>query len=113
MPAGLFHPSSSASTWAGRTSSTVDEFCAEENISASTYYKLKRLGLAPAELMILPKVIRITPQARRDWHAMVRARAQSADIQLEVARKRELARVAGKRAAKSAAHVSRKHRRSG
>jgi hypothetical protein len=91
---------------AAEASKTIEEFCTVENIAISTYYKLKKLGLGPDELVILPKVIRITPQAHRDWHAHMKARAQSAEAQLEMARQRQLASVAGKRGAKSPSHYS-------
>jgi CRISPR/Cas system-associated protein Csm6 len=86
------------------TSKTIEQFCEVENISISTYYKLKRLGLSPAELAILPKVIRITPQAHALWREQTMARATSEAAQLETERRRQLAKMAGERSAKSPAH---------
>jgi hypothetical protein len=45
---------------------TIPEFCALEQISESSYYKLKALGLNPRELRC-NSIVRITPQARLDW----------------------------------------------
>jgi hypothetical protein len=46
---------------------SIDEFCTLERISAPTYHKLKRLGLGPREMRI-GRIIRISPEARLDWH---------------------------------------------
>jgi hypothetical protein len=45
---------------------TIPEFCAAEQISESSYYKMKAQGLGPRELRV-NSVVRITPQARLDW----------------------------------------------
>ncbi len=92
----------------GACSQTIKEFCVAERISVSTYYALKRSGLAPDELHITPKTIRITPEAHRDWRALMQERAKSEAATLEIERRRGLAVVAGKRAAESADHVSRR-----
>jgi hypothetical protein len=53
-------------------SQTIGEFCASERISRSMYYKLRRLGLGPRE-MVICTARRISPEARADWR---RAREQ-------------------------------------
>jgi hypothetical protein len=47
---------------------TIPEFCEQERISDSTFYKLRRAGFGPAELR-LPgtEVVRITPAAIAEW----------------------------------------------
>jgi hypothetical protein len=45
---------------------TIPSFCESEAISESTYYKLKRLGKGPREMLIEGSV-RISPEAKADW----------------------------------------------
>jgi hypothetical protein len=47
---------------------SVDEFCVLERISKSYYYKLRQAGGGPREIK-LGRSIRITPSARREFHA--------------------------------------------
>jgi hypothetical protein len=89
---------------------TVGQFCAAEGICPATFYKLRRQGLGPVETRILGAV-RISPQARRDWHAALAARAQGDAARLEAARKHAQASAAGKAAAKSPLHVNATGRR--
>ena len=56
---------------------SIEEFCFLENLSRSLYYKLKRMALGPEETRIL-NLVRISPEARAKWHAMLAARRQSA-----------------------------------
>jgi len=93
---------------------SIDEFCATENICPATYYKLKRQGFGPAELR-LPgtNIIRVTPEARRAWHALMAEQAQSEQAQLEERRRQEGARRAALAAALSPRHVSKVGKRSG
>jgi hypothetical protein len=45
---------------------TLPEFCESERISLAFYYKLKRLGLGPRE-MVIGRAKRISPEARAEW----------------------------------------------
>ena len=47
---------------------TIPSFCESNAISESKYYELKRRGLQPREMEI-DGIIRITPEAERDWRA--------------------------------------------
>lgn len=88
---------------------TQKEFMFLENVSESTYYKMKRLGHGPKETIIpvdAMYLVRITAQARRDWHAQLEALAQSEAGQLMAKRRVELATQAGKLAAASPKHIS-------
>src|SRR5690349_16031434 len=49
---------------------TREEFCKLENISLSTYHKMKRNGTGPIELHYPGQsIVRITAQSRLDWQA--------------------------------------------
>jgi hypothetical protein len=84
---------------------TVAEFCECERISKYTFYKLKKMRLAPATLWILGTA-RITPEARRDWREMMQRRQQQAAVKLERERRVKIASVAGKISAASPLHAS-------
>ena len=86
---------------------SIEEFCFLENLSRSLYYKLKRMRLGPEETRIL-NLVRISPEARAKWHAMLAARRQSAAAALESERKRVQTAQAGKLAAASPLHVSKR-----
>ena len=45
---------------------SINEFCQRQKICPATYYKLKRRGLAPAELRF-GNIVRITPEAEAAW----------------------------------------------
>jgi hypothetical protein len=88
---------------------TIKEILILENMSLSTYYKLKRHGLGPVETTVpIPGMnfIRITAQARRDWHAKLAALQASEAGELESKRRKAHAAQAGKIAAASPSHVS-------
>ena len=75
----------------GRGMYSLAEFLQRNNISAATYYKMKRRGLAPREVRF-GTVVRISADAEREWirkleaesdersenAAMLRRRAQDA-----------------------------------
>jgi hypothetical protein len=82
-------------------------FCYVENISKAKYYELKKRGLAPDETNI-DGLIRITPKAREAWHARMAELAKSEAAQLEAERRRELASIAGRAAAASPLHISKR-----
>jgi hypothetical protein len=90
-------------------SMTIDEFCAVENFSKSFYYELKKRDLGPEELRPPGmKLIRITAEAHAEWRARMLEEAKSEAAQLENERRRELTVKAGKRAAESPRHISKK-----
>jgi hypothetical protein len=91
---------------------TLRQFCAAEGICLASYFAMRRRGYAPVELRIPgSRIIRITHEARRNWHQMLAAREQSDAARLEAARQREQSIAAGKAAAKSPLHISAKRRR--
>jgi hypothetical protein len=88
---------------------TIKQFCVCENISPASYFKIRRLGLGPAE-MVIPgtEIIRITPKAHREWRARLEQQGKTTEAELERQRRAEQRRAAGKRAAASPQHVSRR-----
>src|SRR5258708_4080765 len=85
---------------------TRAQFCAAENMSLSTFHKLKRAGNAPAEEYFPgTSIIRISPKAIRAWHAKMEAWRDSADAKLEQERRIAAARAAGNKAIQSPLHV--------
>jgi hypothetical protein len=91
---------------------TIGEFCAAENICASTYYKMRRLGVGPREERVPgTTIIRITAEARCAWHVRLAEMRQSRDADLEERRRSAHATQAGKIAAASPLHVSKRSRR--
>jgi hypothetical protein len=96
-----------------RRSQTRAEFCFTEHLSKSTYHELKKRGLGPDELVVPgSKIIRITPESRDAWRMKMAELAKGEAAQIEAERRRELAALAGKAAAASPLHVSRRGPRS-
>jgi hypothetical protein len=90
-------------------SQTISEFCAAENIGNATYYKMKKAGIGPEETRIPgTKVVRISPQARAEWHARMRHRSRERDAYIEHLRRQ--ATEAARRSVASPHHVSRRKR---
>jgi hypothetical protein len=101
---------------------TIDAFCKIEGMSRATYYKLRRLGLGPelTEIVVSAEegvnhgkgvnFIRISAAAHRAWHEKITKIRASEASKLEAARAHEQRVEAGKRAAKSVKHVSRRAR---
>ncbi len=88
---------------------TLAEFLDIERISKTTYVDLRRRGYGPRELRVPnSKVIRITQQAHVEWRQRMAELANTEAAQLEAARRRQQAVEAGKRAAQSPTHVSRR-----
>jgi hypothetical protein len=59
-------------------SKSIADFCEAENVSKAMYFKMREAGLGPIEYCI-GDLVRITPQAIRDWRAKrVAATAQGA-----------------------------------
>jgi hypothetical protein len=88
---------------------TRAEFCQLERMSRSTYFKIKKAGFGPAEIKF-PQLtfVRITPAARRAWHQQMEEYEKSNDAKLEAARRTATATAAGKKAARSEKHVSKR-----
>jgi hypothetical protein len=99
---------------------SVSAFCRAEGLCRATYYKLRRLNLAPQVTeVILPaapgqkrglKLVRISATSHRQWREKIAQTRASEAAELEAARFRELRVEAGKRAAKSVKHISRRAR---
>lgn len=87
---------------------------ARRNVSKSTYFKLKALGLTPDEYNVPgTRLSRITEAADAAWELRMTELTKSEAAQLEAERRRELAAIAGKAAAASPAHVSKRSARRG
>jgi len=84
---------------------SITDFCYVEGISTYAYKDLRKRDLIPKETRIPgSQIVRISPQARRDWHA----RLEQADAQKQIERDRErrteIAQRAGKLAVQSFKH---------
>jgi hypothetical protein len=91
---------------------TRAEFCLLEHMSLSTYHKLQRAGLGPDEIKFPGLAfVRITAEARREWHAKIEAQRKTQAAKLEDQRRREIARNAGQKAAASPLHVSKRNKK--
>jgi hypothetical protein len=86
-------------------SMTIDMFCEAERFSTATYFKMQRDGIGPKTYAV-GRVVRITAEARRQWHEDVTKRSQKQAAQLEHRRRQALASAAGKKAAESEKHIS-------
>jgi hypothetical protein len=92
---------------------TVDDFRRGEALSKTSFYKLKKLGLAPHTYRVPgTKIVRVI-ESHDSWRERMTALSSSKAAELETARRRELASVAGKRAAASPAHHSRRRGKRG
>ena len=90
-------------------SQTISEFSDAEGISLSQYFKIRRRGLGPDEFRVPgTKIIRITPEARADWHARMAVLQNGRAAKLEAARRRDQTVKAGRAAAISARHISKR-----
>jgi hypothetical protein len=93
---------------------TRKQFCVAENISLSTYFKLRRLGHGPKETHYPGMtLVRISPKAWQDWCKEREKWNGTKAAALEEARRIELASAAGKAAAKSPKHISKRGKRKG
>ena len=90
-----------------RRSLSQKQFCWVENMSSAKYFALKRKGLGP-RVDNIDGLQRISPESRQEWHKRMAELAQSEAAQLEAERRRELAIEAGRAAAKSPLHVSKR-----
>ena len=90
------------------SSKTIKQFCQAENLSLSSYFKMRRLGHGPRELHVPgTEIIRITPDAHREWREMLEELGQTKAADLERQRRSAQRRAAGASAAASPRHVSR------
>lgn len=92
-----------------KRSLSLNEFCYLENISKAFFFSLKKRGLGPDETDI-NGLKRITPEARAKWHERMAELAKSEAAQLEAERRHELAAVAGRAAAASPLHISKRQK---
>jgi hypothetical protein len=77
-------------------SKTIPQFCEVENLSASSYFKLKRLGLGPDEMRFPgTEIVRITPEAHRAWRERMTELSQTKQAELERQRRVAQRRDAG------------------
>jgi hypothetical protein len=76
-------------------------------MSPSKYHELKKKGLGPKETDI-DGMKRITPADREAWHVLMYEHTKSEDALLAAERRRELASIAGRTAAVSPLHVSKR-----
>lgn len=56
-------------------SSTISEFCHRHQMGRTTYFKLRKLGLAPKEIRA-GRLVRIGADAERNWIAQRQAAAE-------------------------------------
>lgn len=83
---------------------TIDRFCALEDISRFTFYKMRRAGHGPEELRIPgTEIVRITKDAHARWRASLQERQETKAAKLENDRRVAQRVAAGKSAAKRAA----------
>jgi hypothetical protein len=88
---------------------SIGQFCQAEGFSLSTYFKLRQRGLGPEETRPLGcKIIRISPEAHAAWRERMSSRHRAQQRELE--RRRAQAAEAGRAAARSPRHVSRRRR---
>lgn len=91
-------------------SETISEWCAVENMSKAAFYSLKRHNpdLVP-QLLEVPgtRIVRVI-ESHDAWRARVAEAMKRKQARLERERRKEIATIAGKAAAASAAHVSKR-----
>lgn len=56
----------------GRKAFSISEFCALHNISRSTFYNLKKVGKAPAEMEVMGRRL-ISEEAAATWRRQMEA----------------------------------------
>jgi hypothetical protein len=91
-------------------SETIAQWCAIERMSKTAFYDLRRTSpeLAP-KIIEIPgtRIVRVI-ESHESWRSRVAEAMQTKTARLATARRRELAIVAGKAAAASPLHVSRR-----
>jgi hypothetical protein len=92
--------------------STRAEWRRARKISTASHYKLKKLGLAPDEIVVPgTNIVRISAEADAAWERRMARLAESEDARLAADRRRAIASTAGKIAAQSPKHVSKRRKR--
>jgi hypothetical protein len=90
---------------------TVDEWCAVEALSKSSFYELQKSRHGPQMLRVPGcKIVRVI-ESHASWRARMAALMASEAGELEMERRQQLARDAGRRAAASSKHVSKHTKR--
>jgi hypothetical protein len=84
---------------------TIAQFAETVQICEATYFKLKRQGLGPEETRF-GHVVRISPDALREWRQRMREMQETKAARLEAARRTAHSRAAGKLAVASPRHIS-------
>jgi hypothetical protein len=94
---------------------TIGEFCAIElRGSKATYYKLRRQGHGPEELIIAgTNIKRITPQAIAAWREQMKKLADTKAAKREEAKRQRQRIAAGKKSATLPQHISKKSKKTG
>jgi hypothetical protein len=88
---------------------TRAEWRRHRNISKASHYKMRKLGLAPDEVEVPgTKIARITAAADAAWERRMAELARSEDAKLESERRRAQAAEAGRIAAASPLHISKR-----
>jgi len=115
-------PEATGSVAAAEPAKSITAFCKSKGMSRAFFYSLKRRGLAPKlDEIAVPgepginrgrglKLVRITAESERAWDKQMEQMRASEAAELEAARAREQRVQAGKLAAASPAHVSRRPR---
>lgn len=81
---------------------SITEFCVLEGMSRNAYFLLRKAGNGPRELRIPgSSIVRITPEARADWHRRFETPSKAMDAE----RKRRSAQ--GAKAGRASAPASR------
>jgi hypothetical protein len=100
---------------------SISAFCKSEGMSRAFFYALKRKGMAPQLTeIIVPgepginrgrglRLVRISAESVRAWRERIAQARASEAAELEAARARDQRVVAGKLAAQSPLHVSRRN----
>jgi hypothetical protein len=99
----------------GREAFTINDFCALENISRSTFQKWQRMGIAPRVARIPGMVLQRI--AREDYKRWKKRRAKlqlqwAETVEAETAARVERATTAGRISARSPRHVSKQRKAS-
>lgn len=96
-----------------RVAFSISEFCERNGISRSKYHKLKRDGRGPAEMRD-GRIVRITLESELAWHkSLTHPTGQLAELRAsDEAATRDRGRNAGRLAAQSPRHVSKRKRQS-
>jgi hypothetical protein len=101
---------------------SIAAFCDSEGMSRAFFYALKRRGMAPQLTeIVMPgepginrgrglRLVRISAESRRAWRERIAQARASEAAELEVARAREQRVAAGKLAAASPTHISKRAR---